>query len=65
MLDTLEHYGNMVCANIPVIITNNVSRFEEGTLLMFLVIGGGCKFGATIYRCGDEFEKMMKRQERV
>jgi 3-oxoacyl-[acyl-carrier-protein] synthase-3 len=65
MLDELENYGNMVCANIPVIITNNASCFDKGTLLMFLVIGGGCKFGATIYKCGDEFEKMMKRQERV
>jgi len=62
MLDVLENHGNMVCANLPVIITNNISCFEEGTLLMFLVIGGGCKYGATIYRCGDEFEKMMKRK---
>jgi len=62
MLDELENYGNMVCANLPVIITNNVPCFKEGTLLMFIVIGGGCKYGASIYRCGDEFEKIMKRQ---
>ena len=62
MLDELENYGNMVCANLPVIITNNISCFKEGMLLMFLVIGGGCKYGASIYRCGDEFEKMMNRK---
>jgi 3-oxoacyl-[acyl-carrier-protein] synthase-3 len=62
MLDVLENYGNMVCANLPVIISNNISCFKEGSLLMFLVIGGGCKYGASIYRCGDEFEKMMSRE---
>ncbi len=59
MLDVLENHGNMVCANLPVIITNNIASLKEGTLLMFLVIGGGCKYGAAIYRCGNEFEKMM------
>lgn len=62
MLDVLENHGNMVCANLPVIVTNKISCFKEGTLLMFLVIGGGCKYGAAIYRCGDEFEKMKKRK---
>jgi 3-oxoacyl-[acyl-carrier-protein] synthase-3 len=60
MLDVLENYGNMVCANLPVIITNNFSSFKDGTLLMFLVIGGGCKYGAAIYRCGVEFEKIIR-----
>lgn len=60
MLDVLENYGNMVCANLPVIITNNFSSFEDGTLLMFLVIGGGCKYGAAIYRCGVEFENIKR-----
>jgi 3-oxoacyl-[acyl-carrier-protein] synthase-3 len=62
MIDEIEEYGNMVCANLPVTITNHISRFTEGSLLMLLVIGGGCKYGAAIYRCGDEFENMLKRE---
>ena len=63
MLDVLETYGNMVCANLPVIMTDHLSCFEEGKLLMFIVIGGGYKYGATIYRCGDEFKKIMNRTQ--
>jgi len=63
MLDILETYGNMVCANLPVIISDNLSCFKEGALLMFVVIGGGYKYGASIYRCGDEFQKIMKRTQ--
>ena len=58
MLDELENYGNIVCANLPVTMANQMPRFKEGTLMMFLVIGGGWKYGAGIYRCGNEFENM-------
>ena len=60
MLDELENYGNLVCANLPVTMANQMPRLKEGTLMMFLVIGGGWKYGAGIYRCGNEFENMLK-----
>ncbi len=65
MINDLENHGNMVCANLPVGISTHLDAFKEGTLVMPVVVGGGWKYGAGIYRCGDEFEKMKRMGEEL
>ena len=65
MINDLENNGNIVCANLPLVMSDNLDRFEEDKLVMPLVVGGGWKYGAGIYRCGDEFEKMKRLEEEL